>query len=129
MREPDARSAMPIACTLDGHELKARFAEIAALADRALLSHRQNGRTLRLRFAFDAAAQLERLVDQERQCGFLQFDLRTAADAVLLDITAPAEAGDFAPLLYARFIGQATLSDHGCGPCCAAGRPGPASHD
>jgi hypothetical protein len=64
------------------------------------------------------------LVDQERQCcAFLQFDLHQAPDAVHLDITAPAEAGEFAPLLYAHFIGQAALPDCGCNPSCSADRP------
>jgi hypothetical protein len=126
----DTPSAVPIACTLDRDELKSRFAEIAALADRALVFHRQDGRTLHLRFALDAAEQLARLVDQERQCcAFLRFDLHREPDAVHLDITAPAQAGEFAPQLYAHFRGNAEPIDRGSGPSCGADCSKPASHD
>jgi hypothetical protein len=122
MRVDLAEGAAPIACTLGAYELKSRFAEIGALAGRSLLDHEQDGRTLHLRYALDAAAQLERLVDQERQCcPFLQFDLRKARDAIHLDITAPMEAGEFAPLLYAHFIGEAAVVERGCGSSCGCG--------
>ena len=118
--------SVPIACTLDAQELKSRFAEISALAGRALLHHEQDGRTLHLRYGLGAAAQLERLVAQERQCcAFLQFDLHRTPDAVHLDITAPAEAGEFAPLLYAHFVGRAARLDCACGSssaCSGGGR-------
>jgi hypothetical protein len=123
MRVDLAEGNAPIACTLGAHELKSRFAEIGALAGRALLDHEQDGRTLRLRYALDAAAQLEQLVHEERQCcPFLQFDLRRAPAAIHLDITAPMEAGDFAPLLYAHFVGEALTLERGCGSTCGCGR-------
>jgi hypothetical protein len=118
--------SVPIACTLEARELKSRFGEIGALADHALLHHEQDGRTLRLRYGLGAAAQLERLVARERQCcAFLQFDLYRTPDAVHLDITAPAEADEFAPLLYAHFVGRAARLDCACGPssvCSSGGR-------
>ena len=101
----------PMVCTLGADHLRGRLDEIAALANGALLSYRQDGRTLRLRYAGGAAAQLEHLVAKEQDCcAFLQFDLRREADAVYLDITAPAEAGEFAPLLYAHFIARADVT-------------------
>ncbi len=115
-----------MACTLSTDDLKARFAEIGALAGRALLSHKQGDRTLHLRYAKDASDDLQRLVAKERECcEFLQFDLRTQEDGVYLDITAPVEAGEFAPLLYAHFTGtgeqpnQAAACATACG--CAGG--------
>jgi hypothetical protein len=78
-----------------------------------------NRTAARCTFAYDlgAAAQVERLVEQERQCcAFLQFDLRRTPNAVHLDITAPAEAGEFAPLRYAYFVGRAARRDCACRP-------------
>jgi hypothetical protein len=118
--------SVPIACTLEARELRSRFAEISALADHALLHHEQEGRTLHLRYGLGAAAQLERLVAQERQCcASLQIDMHRTPDAVHLDITAPAEAGEFAPLLYGHFVGRAARLDCACGPssgCSSGGR-------
>jgi hypothetical protein len=117
--------SVPIACTLEARELRSRFAEISALADHALLHHEQEGRTLHLRYGLGAAAQLERLVARERQCcAFLQFDMHRTPDAVHLNITAPAEAGEFAPLLYAHFVGQAARLDCACGPSCGCSSGG-----
>jgi len=117
--------SVPIACTLAARELRSRFAEISALADHALLHHEQEGRTLHLRYGLGATAQLGRLVAQERQCcAFLQIDMHGTPDAVHLDITAPAEAGEFAPLLYAQFVGRAARLDCACGPfggCSSSG--------
>ena len=99
----------PMVCTLGPHDLQRRFAAIRELAHRALLSHEQVGPTLRLRYSATAAAALERLIALERSCcAFLRFELLRHADEVSLDITAPAEAGEFAPLLYAHFVGEAS---------------------
>jgi len=115
-----------MACTLSTDDLKARFAQIGALAGRALLSHQQSARTLHLRYAKDASNDLERLVAKERECcEFLHFDLRMLEDGVYLDITARVEAGEFAPLLYSHFTGsgeqpnQAAACASTCG--CAGG--------
>jgi len=97
-----------MACTLGPQDLRQRFAAIRELAHRALLSHEQVGLTLRLRYVATAAADLERLVALEQDCcAFLRFDLLRQADEVGLDITAPSEADEFAPLLYAHFVGDA----------------------
>lgn len=117
---------LPMACALSTDDLKARFVEIGELAGRALLGHEQEGRTLHLRYAKAAANDLERLVAKERTCcEFLQFDIRTLDDHVYLDITAPVEAGEFAPLLYAHFIGAGEQQNQvaaGTSSCaCAVG--------
>jgi len=101
----------PMACTLGPQDIQQRFAAIRELAHRALLSHEQVGLTLRLRYAAAAAADLERLVALEQDCcAFLRFDLQRHADEVGLDITALDEAGEFAPLLYAHFVGDAKVA-------------------
>lgn len=116
MNDRHADVSVPITCTLEARELRSRCAEISALADHALLHHEQEGRTLHLRYGLGAAAQLKRLVAQERQCcAFLQIDMHRTPDAVHLDITAPAEAGQFVPLLYGHFVGRAARLDCDCG--------------
>jgi hypothetical protein len=64
LREHEGRCLVssPIACTLPDPEMRERLAATAALAQRALLSHEQDGSTLRLRYASDAADELEELV-------------------------------------------------------------------
>lgn len=100
-----------IACTLIGPDLKRRLAAIAALARRALLSHEQVGATLRLRYACDAADELESLVDQERLCcAFLDFELVRSVDAIQLDIKVPAQATEFLDTLLAHFLGRGAAS-------------------
>ena len=122
MTGQQADAAELIACTLEAPELKSRFAEIGALAGRALLGYERDGRTLHLRYATDAAVELERLVDQERRCCvFLRFDLHHASDAVHLAITAPESTGEFAPMLYAHLIGQPLAPMSGCNTSCGCG--------
>jgi hypothetical protein len=114
----------PIACTLSGPELKERLAIITALAERALLGHEQQGSTLHLRYAVDAAADLEEVVAAERICcAFLEFDLRPEVDVIHLAITAPAQAGEFAPVLMAHFLGQAGTSQASCTSSCGCSTP------
>ena len=116
----------PVACTLNMAGRTLRFAEIAALAERAILGHEQDGRTLRLRFAVDVAADLERLVELERKCcSFLEFEMHKGPDAVRLSITAPVEAGEFTPLLYSHFVGQAPAVICGCSASCGCGNASP----
>ena len=112
-------------CTLDTDSLTARLAHISLLADRYLLSERQDGPTLRLRYAPKAAAQLRDIVAQESQCcPFLTFDLNEAAAHVELAITAPQASADSVALLYKHFRGAASAvpargcAGSGCG--CAA---------
>jgi len=115
----------PVSCTLSAEDLKSRFAEIGALAGRALLSHEQDGRTLRLRYSSDAAEELRRLVEREQQCcAFLEFSLQEKPDAVYLSVTAPIEAGEFAPLLYSHFIEQPPSRERPTTPVADASHPG-----
>jgi hypothetical protein len=109
----------PIACSLPGPAMRDQLAAIARLAQRALLSHEQDGRTLRLRYSNDAADDLEVLVARERECcAFLDFTLVRRPDAVHLDITAPPEAGQLAPVLSAHFRGNAAPQVAGCSAGC-----------
>lgn len=99
----------PIACTLSGPDLEVRLTAIAELARRALLGHERRGPILHLRYDLAAAAELEKLVEQERICcAFLDFDLARRADAVHLDIKVPAQAAEFVDTLLAHFLGKSS---------------------
>lgn len=108
-----------IACTLSGPDLQGRLSAIAELARRALLGHERQGPTLRLHYDLGVAAELEKLVAQERVCcAFLDFELACRADAVHLDITVPAQAAEFVDTLLAHFLGERSAPTVGrAAPC------------
>lgn len=111
-----------LACTLDDPQRLERLETIAALARQTLISHEQDGCTLRLRYASSAAEVWEQLVAQERECcPFLEFDLSQRPDAVHLLITAPSGAEDFTAVLMSHFLGKATVQAGGCSSSCACG--------
>lgn len=112
----------PVACTLDSESFTARLRRIAKVAERHLLRQQQEGLTLRLHYASEAAAELNEFVALERQCcAFLAFQLKEEQGYVELAISAPPEAGASASVLYARFRGDApsrpvrSCAGSGCG--------------
>lgn len=94
----------PIACTLGADDLKARLDRIAELARQHLLTQRQEGSALHLLYASAAAPELKEIVSLEQECcAFLKFELTERARVVELTITAPADAGEFAGMLFEHF--------------------------
>jgi hypothetical protein len=84
---------MTIACTLTSAELRARRAQVAAIAERSLRSRRRIPRGARLVFESSAEPALRELVALEAECcPFLALDLRRVGDALELTITGPEEA-------------------------------------
>ena len=80
---------MTIACTLTSAELRARRAEVAAIAHRWRRSRNDN------RLLFDPAAEpaLRELVALEAECcPFLTLELRCGGDTLELTVTGPEEA-------------------------------------
>jgi len=114
----------PLACTLPSAALPERLARIRQVTNQSLLSYHLDGKNLQLRYRREAAAELEQIVDAERGCcSFLQFDLKTARDAVELNIHAPAGVDADAQWLFAQFLPTATATSRkGCG--CAPGACG-----
>ncbi|SOY44427.1 hypothetical protein [Cupriavidus taiwanensis] len=120
--------SVPIACTLSEPELRVRLEGITALAQRALLDHELDGPTLRLRYASEVADELERLVEQERECcGFLKFDLVRHPDGVHLAITAPAPVAGCASTLTAHFLGDVSREPTQCSSTCGCNAKGAAT--
>lgn len=95
----------PMACTLSGTDFKRRAQWLNDLTSEALVSHRVEGLRAHLIYKADAAADVEKLVRQERQCcSFLRFDIARASDHVELTIMAPESAGDDARMLFAHLV-------------------------
>lgn len=102
----------PIACTLDLQAMGPRLAEIGQLTREHLRSHRLDGRTLRLAYDTAAAEKVAQIVELERVCcAFLDFELKTSANAVELTITAPEQDGSDEQWLFAQFLPAANLLD------------------
>lgn len=99
---------LPIACSLGAGDLAARYAELAALGERSLVSvARSNGAAALLRFKNDPAtkAELERIVAAESECcAFLEMRIADG-DLLKLAIDGPEGAGPFIDDLVSAFVG------------------------
>jgi hypothetical protein len=94
----------PIACTLTATDYTARTEATAELARRALRSREPipNGTRLTFEASADTERQLRDVIAAEaRCCAFLRLDLRPTADALVLDVTGPAEAQPIIAELFA----------------------------
>lgn len=114
-------SETPIACTLDSKTMGPRLAWIRGVTERSLLSHRLEGRTLRLVYRADAAEELRCIVELERVCcAFLDFALATTASEAVVTITAPLASDVDAQWLFDQFLpGEgAAASTCGCRGGC-----------
>lgn len=105
MPTPLPASSAPIACTLTPGARADRVRWIAQLNHAHLRSHHRHGPVLELNYASTAAAQVRRLVREERACcAFLRFDLTEEATGVRLSIEAPPEAWEAMALLFEPFL-------------------------
>jgi hypothetical protein len=94
----------PIACTLNRADYAERTQDTAALARRALRSREPipDGTRLTFEASSDTERQLRDVVAAEaRCCAFLRMDLQPAEDALVLEITGPAEAEPIIAELFA----------------------------
>jgi hypothetical protein len=94
----------PIACTLTAADYAARTDDTTELARRALRSRHPipDGTRLTFEASADTERELREIVAAEaRCCAFLRMDLRPAGDALILDITGPAEAEPIIAELFA----------------------------
>ena len=85
----------PIACTLTPDEYRARTADLAALAARALRSREPTADGARLTFADspETEADLRAAIAAEATCcAFLCMDLERRDEGLVLDIAGPQDA-------------------------------------
>lgn len=92
----------PIACTLSPTDHRARVEEIAGFARGALRSREPIAGGERLTFDPGAEPELRRIVAAEAECcAFLRMDVRPADDALVLEVTGPADAQPIIAELFA----------------------------
>lgn len=95
----------PIACTLSAANFKERAAWLRELTSRALLSHQLEGLRLSLSYRLEAAADVDKMVLQERECcGFLSYTVHHTAVSIDVTVTAPADAGADAQALFSHLL-------------------------
>ncbi len=91
-KEPERTDPPPIACSLGAGELRRRLEEIAAVGADSLKSRSSDGEATTLRFRSDPTTlrRLREIVAAEEQCcAFLDFDLRSDGEELILTIAAP----------------------------------------
>jgi hypothetical protein len=94
----------PIACTLTSDNYQDRTAALSDLAGRALIGRASIDGGQRLRFTDIRAIEreLRSVVAAESSCcSFLSMDLRCEDEALVLDITGPADAQPIIEELFA----------------------------
>jgi hypothetical protein len=99
-------SDLPIACSLSGTDLEARYRDLKRFGSDNLIGHAadEQGHTLRFRRTPESERQLALIVAAEGECcSFLSLDLTAGGDEVELRITGPADARPVADDLAAVF--------------------------
>jgi hypothetical protein len=95
----------PLACCLSMGDYQNRIAWIEDMARKAMRSHARDDLVLSLAYAPEAAADVRKMVEQERICcAFLMFDLKEEADCIRVTITVPQAARDSADMLFGHFL-------------------------
>ena len=117
--------AQPIACTLNFRAVGPRLASTRKMTEQSLLSHRLDGRTLRLVYRPEAADEVNRIVELERTCcAFLDFSLEAGAQEAVLTITAPEGSDTDAQWLLAQFLPQGAAEPTKASTCGCRGSCG-----
>jgi hypothetical protein len=94
---------LPPTCSLTDSELTQRRERMRVLADRALIDGTETpvGRRLRFQDRPEVEREIEALIAAEaRCCPFLTFALRRTDGELVLDVTAPPEAGGLLEPLF-----------------------------
>ncbi len=92
---PVARREIPIACSLDASQQAERQGEFRAVMEAALIDRRIDDRGAVVRFRASPGVEdaIRDLSTQEHECcPFLDFDIASQDDVVVLRVIAPAEA-------------------------------------
>ena len=98
-------SAPPLTCCLSAGAYRNRIAWIESLTRRALRIHARDDLVLGLAYAPEAAADVQKMVEEERICcAFLTFDLKEESDCIRLTITVPEAARALADMLFGHFL-------------------------
>jgi hypothetical protein len=97
---------LPMACSLDGADLKSRYMELARLGADALIQSESTsvGHRLRFRGSVELERRLGAVVAAEAECcPFLDLSIFRDGGEVILTISGPPEAEPVSDLLAAAF--------------------------
>jgi hypothetical protein len=98
-------SVQPLTCCLSAGAYRNCIAWIESLTRRALRTHARDDLVLGLAYAPEAAADVKKMVEEERICcAFLTFDLKEELDCVRVTITVPEAARASADMLFGHFL-------------------------
>jgi hypothetical protein len=98
-------SAPPLTCCLSAGAYRNRITWIESLTRRALRSYARDDLVLSLTYAQEAAAEVQKMVEEERICcAFLTFDLKEESDCIRVTITVPEAARASADMLFGHFL-------------------------
>jgi hypothetical protein len=97
---------LPMACSLDGGDLRSRYVELSRLGAAALIESQSKGPRHRLRFR--RSAELERKLEavvaaEAKCCPFLDLSIRREEGELVLTISGPPEAEPVSGQLAAAF--------------------------
>ena len=105
-------SVQPLTCCLSAGAYRNRIAWIEFLTRRALRTHARDDLVLGLDYAPEAAADVQKMVEEERICcAFLTFDLKEEADCIRVTITVPQAARDSANMLFRPLLSGSLLAN------------------
>jgi hypothetical protein len=102
-------SELPIACSLEGSDLRERLAEMAEVGRSGLIGVESEPGTAVLRFrqTEGMSDRLARIVAAESECcGFLDMELEERDGSLQLTIDSPEGAGPVVEELVAAFSGR-----------------------
>lgn len=98
-------SPAPIACALSAADFKERAVWLRELTARALISHHIAGQQLHLSYRAEALADVEKMMQQERQCcGFLEYEIKPGSESVEVAVTVPTQVSADGLALFAHLI-------------------------
>ena len=98
-------SVQLLTCCLSAGAYRNRIAWIESLTRRALRTHARDDLVLGLAYAPEAAADVQKMVEEERICcAFLTFDLKKESDCIRVTITVPEAARASADMLFRHFL-------------------------
>ena len=114
-----AIGAKPIVCTLSPTAMAPRLAQIRDLTRRHFRSHLFDGSTVKLTYDLAASDELRHIVSLEQECcAFLDFEIRTQADAIELIIAGPEQEGGDTQWLFSQFLPETQAAAAPACACC-----------
>ncbi len=108
---------LPVVCSLEAGDLRARLAEIGEVGAESLIERRTTGGRHLLRFRADARTRerIERIVAAEKECcAFLDLSLARGCCDLILTVGAPEGGQETAAAFALAFAASSGQTQFGC---------------